>query len=101
LFGVHGVRAEVPPWYFFNRFKSSYLQITKAFQAERIFLEQAIRVLELYLLRGEIMIMTTLFYNGFLGGSAAIILIFTCELIASLMQSKEHECVTSEKGNNQ
>ena len=43
----------------------------------------------------------TLIYNGVMGGSAAIILIFTCELIASLMQSKEHECVTSEKGNNQ
>jgi len=42
-----------------------------------------------------------LIYNGVLGGSAAIILIFTCDLIASLMQSKEHECVTSEKGNNQ
>ena len=87
MFGVHGVRAEVPPWYFFNRFKSSYLQITKAFQVESIFLEQAIRVLELYLLRGEIMIMTTLVYNGVLGGSAAIILIFTCDLIATSMKS--------------
>jgi hypothetical protein len=87
LFGVHGVRAEVPPWYFFNRFKSSYLQITKAFQAESIFLEQAIRVLELYLLRGEIMTMTTLVYNGVLGGSAAMILIFTCDLIATSMKS--------------
>ena len=92
---------KLPPLHFIKIFKSSYLQITKAFQAERIFLEQAIRVLELYLLRGEIMIMTTLVYNGFLGGSAAIILIFTFELIANLMQSKEHECVTSEKGNNQ
>ena len=44
---------------------------------------------------------TTLIYNGVMGGSAAIILILICELIASLMQSKEHECVTSEKGNNQ
>jgi hypothetical protein len=87
LFGVHGVRAKVPPWYFFNRFKSSYLQITKAFQAESIFLEQAIRVLELYPLRGKIMIMTTLVYNGVLGGSAAMILIFTCDLIATSMKS--------------
>jgi hypothetical protein len=41
---------------------------------------------------------TTLIYNGVLGGSAAMILIFTCDLIASLMQSKEQVCVTSEKG---
>ena len=98
MFGVHGVRAEVPRWYFFNRFKSSYLQITKAFQAESIFLEQAIRVLELYLLRGEIMIITIIFFNAILGGSTAILLVLICDLIATSMKSKEQGCVTSEKG---
>jgi hypothetical protein len=44
------------------------------------------------------MIITTLLYNGVLGGSAAIILIFTCDLIAISMKSKEQVCVISEKG---
>jgi hypothetical protein len=52
-------------------------------------------------LRGEIMIMTTIVYKGVLGGLAAIILIFTCDLIANWMKSKEQVCATSEKGTKQ
>ena len=47
------------------------------------------------------MIMTTLVYNGVLGGSAAMILIFTCDLLANWMKSKEQVCATSEKGTKQ
>jgi len=44
---------------------------------------------------------TTIVFNGALGGLAAIVFIFTCDLIASLMKSKERVCATSEKGTNQ
>ena len=47
------------------------------------------------------MIMTTIVYNGVLGGLAAIVFIFTCDLIANWMKSKEQVCATSEKGNKQ
>ena len=47
------------------------------------------------------MIMTTIVYKGVLGGLAAIVFIFTCDLIANWMKSKEQVCATSEKGTKQ
>jgi hypothetical protein len=52
-------------------------------------------------MRGATMDITTIVFNGALGGLAAIVFIFTCDLIASLMKSKERVCATSEKGTNQ
>ena len=44
---------------------------------------------------------TTIVFNGFLGGLAAMLLIFTCDLLATWMKSKEQVCATSEKGTKQ
>jgi len=44
---------------------------------------------------------TTIVFNGVLGGSAAMLLIFTCDLIANWMKRKEQVCATSEKGTRQ
>jgi len=52
-------------------------------------------------MRGATMDITTIVFNGVLGGSAAILLIFTGDLIANWMKSKEQVCATSEKGTKQ
>jgi len=49
-------------------------------------------------MKGETMDITTIVFNGFLGGSAAMLLIFTCDLLANWMKRKEQACATSEKG---
>jgi hypothetical protein len=52
-------------------------------------------------MKGATMDITTIVFNGVLGGSAAMLLIFTCDLIANWMKSKEQVCATSEKGTKQ
>ena len=42
---------------------------------------------------------TEIVFNGVMGGSAAVLLIFTCDLLATWTRSKEHVCVIHEKGN--
>ena len=44
---------------------------------------------------------TTIVINGLMGGLAAMVLYFTCELLATLMQRKEQACVISKKGRKQ
>jgi len=44
---------------------------------------------------------TTIVFNGVLGGLTAMLLIFTCDLFETWMRSKEHVCATSEKGTKQ
>ena len=44
---------------------------------------------------------TTIVINGLMGGLAAMVLYFTCELLATLMQGKEQACVISKKGRKQ
>ena len=44
---------------------------------------------------------TTIVSHGFMGGSAAMLLIFTCDLLATWMKSKEQVCVILEKGTKQ
>ena len=41
---------------------------------------------------------TTIVFHGVLGGSAAMLLIFTCDLLATWMKRKEQACATLEKG---
>ena len=41
---------------------------------------------------------TTIVFHGFMGGSAAMFLFFTCDLLATWMERKEQACATSEKG---
>ena len=45
--------------------------------------------------------MTTIIINGFIGGFAAMVAVFTCELCANLMTGKEQACVTPEIKKNQ
>jgi hypothetical protein len=50
-------------------------------------------------MKGMNMDITTIIINGFMGGAAAIVAIFNCELFANWMTSKEQVCVIPEKGN--
>jgi hypothetical protein len=52
-------------------------------------------------MRGATMDITTILFNGLLGGSAAMLLVLTCDLLSTWMRSKEHVCATSEKGTKQ
>jgi hypothetical protein len=52
-------------------------------------------------MRGATMDITTIVFHGFMGGSAAILLIFTCDLLATWMKRKEQVCVILEKGTKQ
>jgi hypothetical protein len=52
-------------------------------------------------MKGATMDITTIVFNAVLGGLAAMVLIFTCGLLATWMKSKEQVCVTSEKGTRQ
>jgi hypothetical protein len=52
-------------------------------------------------MRGATMDITTIVFNGVLGGSAAMLLILTCDLLLTWRRSKEHVCATSEKGTKQ
>ena len=44
---------------------------------------------------------STIIFNGLTGGVAAMVLCFTCDLLATLMQGKEQVCVISKKGRKQ
>ena len=44
---------------------------------------------------------TTIVFNGLMGGSAAILLILSCDLLATSMKRKEQVCVILEKGTKQ
>ena len=44
---------------------------------------------------------STIIINGLTGGLAAMVLCFTCEVLATLMQRKEQVCVISKKGRKQ
>jgi|TARA_B100000929_G_C15250544_1_gene333063 hypothetical protein len=50
-------------------------------------------------MKGMNMDITTIIINGFMGGLAAMIAVFICELFANWMTSKEQVCVIPEKGN--
>jgi len=52
-------------------------------------------------MKGATMDITTIVFNGVLGGSVAILFVFTCDLLSTWMRSKEHVCATSEKGTKQ
>ena len=44
---------------------------------------------------------STIVINGLMGASAAMVLIYACDLLATLMQGKEQVCVISKKGRKQ
>ncbi len=52
-------------------------------------------------MKGVHMNITTIVFNGVLGGSAAMLLIFIYDLLATWMEHKEQVCVTSKKGTKQ
>ncbi len=44
---------------------------------------------------------STIIINGLTGGLAAMVLCFTCEVLATWMQGKEQVCVILKKGRKQ
>jgi hypothetical protein len=52
-------------------------------------------------MRGATMDITTIVFNKLMGGSAAILLILSCDRLATSMKRKEQVCVISEKGTKQ
>jgi len=52
-------------------------------------------------MRGATMDITTIVFHGFMGGSAAMLLIFTCDLLATWMKARSKYVQLQRKDKNE